>query len=76
MKCVRCQTRPAVQPDTGLCWHCHAADGMKASLDLPLADEPTEFRPGSRGKIDVMAKRAAEGRAAFHPGDDTGGDLG
>lgn len=40
-----------------------------ANVALPLADEPTRELPGTAGKIMVMRRRAAAGRAVFHPGD-------
>lgn len=37
--------------------------------DLPLADTPTAWMPGTKTKIEVMRERAEAGRSVFHPGD-------
>lgn len=50
-----------------------AADGiaeLRREVEAVMADaEPTDHRPGTTGKVDVMSERAASGRSLFIDGD-------
>lgn len=52
-----------------------ALAGLGDELSLPavsthqLPPRPTQYRPGTPGKIVIMAQRAAAGYAIFHPAD-------
>jgi hypothetical protein len=57
-------------------WGVEGPDGLPASMDRPLAPTPTGYLPGTRGKVEVMEARVAQGYAPCHPGDAGAGDGG
>lgn len=81
--CAHCHEKHACRP-RGLCTACYANLGIREShppdgryyfdnhkqqISPVLAEEPTQTRPGSEAKINIMRRRAANGRRIFHPGD-------
>jgi len=48
------------------------ADPDPPRKDRPLAAAPTDAQPGSRKKLAVLRRRAAQGLALFHPHDGPG----
>ncbi|MBK9181471.1 MAG: hypothetical protein IPM45_18320 [Acidimicrobiales bacterium] len=80
--CLLCRAKPASRP-RGLCWVCyyrrraettvldspHARRGVGLGGGRRPAAEPTAHPPGSAGKVEVMAERAARGEGIFHPDD-------
>lgn len=45
--------------------------GADTTGSLPIATEPTDARPGSEAKVEILLRRAQQGVALFHPGDET-----
>lgn len=43
--------------------------------DTGRPDKPTQARPGSREKVELMAERMASGNGCFHPDDGSDVDL-
>ena len=83
MLCAHCCSRPASRP-RGLCWTCYHTPAVRALYPGNPAvrrgvrdffgnpkppEAPASARPGSDGKIDVLAERAGRGEALWHPGD-------
>lgn len=59
-------------------WACpecgHSETEAAGEEEAPLAEEPTEHRPGSPAKMKVMHRRAARRELLFHPGDIQGAE--
>lgn len=82
--CRHCQKKAVSRP-RGLCWDCYYTPGVKELYPptskyarrgvgsgmraLPLAPETTLAMPGTEEKVAVMAWRAQNGFAIFHPDD-------
>lgn len=75
VRCLHCG-RPASRPRT-LCWPCYYNPRIRAlyptASKYPIRTNimpclnPTDFLPGSEGKIEVMARRAANRQDLHHP---------
>jgi hypothetical protein len=82
--CRHCR-RSAVNRPRGLCWHCYYTPGVKdlygyvecrqsargvgnGCINATLG-EPTQAMPGTREKLEVLAARARNHQALFHPAD-------
>lgn len=80
-RCLHCQDRKSQKHRRGLCQTCYdtpeirqkhppafIVGGISANTNRP-ALTPTDFLPGSEGKIAVMCARAKSGTALWHPED-------
>lgn len=83
MICRHCNRSRVTRP-RGLCWSCYYRPGVRdqyvsrrkgarrgvgnvcGGYDLP---EPTRVLPGTPEKLAVLARRAEQGKALFHPQD-------
>jgi hypothetical protein len=82
--CRHCGAEKVNRP-RGLGWQCYYTPGVKelypstskyarrgvgnVAGGVPLAAEPTTAVPGTPEKLAVLQRRAADGRAIFHPAD-------
>jgi hypothetical protein len=77
MICAVCHNlRSRVSHTNDICRSCRRAISeskpiVDDTIDLPLAPIPTCETPGTKEKIEIMAKRAENGYAVFHPRDKT-----
>lgn len=68
-RCVRCGVRPQNRR-RGLCCYCHRRQKTRKRERQPrLPARPTDARPGTPAKVEVMRLRVARGERAFHPHD-------
>lgn len=75
--CFGCSRRPEVRALYPLPPNHHRRRGSGIDNTAPrLAPRPTAALPGTPEKIAVMAERAANGYAVFHPLDSRWGELG
>ncbi len=76
VRCDLCGDKVSYVP----CIRCRGRVGNgvleAGTADLPLSRRATDWPPGSVEKMAVMRRRAARGRAIFHPEDRSNGCLG
>jgi hypothetical protein len=77
-KCRHCKGAEITRP-RGLCWHCYYASGVRDLYPITskpryhdflgpaLPCEPTDARPGTQAKIEVLRGRADRREELFHP---------
>lgn len=80
--CQHCQAAPICRP-RGLCWCCYYRPGVRDCYPPQLARQgvadsvgqrppppwPTDARPGSRRKVEVLCQRASKRWDLWHPED-------
>lgn len=81
-RCLHCR-HPVVSRPRGLCWACFHRPGVREQyppvspygrrglghVSPKRLPAPTSARPGTPEKLEVLAARAANGEALFHPHD-------
>src|SRR5437016_4958041 len=86
MLCRHCHFSPVSRP-RGLCWHCYYMPGVRDRYmstskygnrgpgnfngEVPVPAMPTDALPGSPEKMEVLAQRALNRQALWHPDDAT-----
>ena len=83
MNCQHCHIRRVSRP-RNLCWACYDDFGIRDQYEFVPREgkavpdayrtarepaEPTQARPGTAEKVDVMVARAEAGESVFHPDD-------
>ena len=70
--CWACYYRPGVREQYVRMTACGKVRGPDPPQDQPpYPDEPTDSQPGSPEKLQVMIRRAEQGRYLYHPDDNT-----
>ena len=78
MTCRNCQKSKVNRP-RGLCWSCYYKPGIRqqfpSTIKFAVPTCSTRAVPGSAEKIAILAERARNQQALWHPADASFGDV-